>query len=78
MTLTAGNKLRAFRRSLEWTAERLAKQVGCERSYVSLLEAGRRTPSLKVAASIERLTRHWGRGPIMASDWIAADTSEAA
>lgn len=56
----------------------VAKLLGCNPSYVSLLEGGRRLPSLRLAARIERLTRRWARGPIMAADWISAGESEAA
>lgn len=72
MTSTPGTKLRAFRRALGWTTGQAAERVGCERSYVSLLEGGHRTPSLKIAAAIERLTAEWGEGPIRCTDWITA------
>lgn len=55
-----------------------AKLIGCNPSYVSLLQTGTRTPSLAVAAAIEGLTRRWRHGPIMAAEWVEGSGAEAA
>lgn len=55
----------------------VARLLGTHRSYISHLLAGRCTPSLKVAAAIERLTQDWA-DPILAVEWVTPAPSEAA
>lgn len=59
-----------------WTDEHgvtvVAKLLGLDLGYTSHLRVGRRVPSLRVAARIERATAKWKRGPIRCIDWIAA------
>ncbi|WP_414973790.1 helix-turn-helix transcriptional regulator [Cereibacter sphaeroides] len=49
------------------TRERFAAALGISRSYLSLLETGKKQPSLEVAVRIERITS----GAVPASSWIS-------
>lgn len=44
MTSTVGLSIRAAREARGWTVARLAERVGCARSYLSLVETGRKPP----------------------------------
>ncbi|GAB5548937.1 MAG: hypothetical protein SangKO_086970 [Sandaracinaceae bacterium] len=57
--------------------EGVAALLKCAPSYVSLLKTGRRTPSLKIAARIERYSRRWPEGPIMAAEWAESEVEAA-
>jgi len=46
--------------------EQFAAKAGISRSYLSLLEAGKKQPSLEVAVRIERLTS----GAVLAASWV--------
>ncbi len=49
----------------------VAKKLGCHPSYLSLLlrDGSTRRPGLDVAFAIERETREWPEGPVLASEW---------
>lgn len=49
-------RLAAFMEKRGKTQDWLAEQLGVTASYVSLLLAGKRTPSLDIATKIERIT----------------------
>jgi len=57
-----------LRRRAKRAAFRVAAEIGVDESYVSHLRAGRRVPSLRVAALIEKLTR----GRVRANGWVGA------
>ena len=56
----------------------VAKLLGVTRPYVSLLQAGQRLPSLRIAIAIERLTAPWEGGPIRTSLWLSPTASTTA
>lgn len=70
--MSATKKFRRWVDDLGIGTAEVAKLIGCNASYVSLLASGRRTPSLNTAARIERLTQRWQSGPIMAAEWADA------
>ena len=49
--------IRSKRESLGWSQERLAERCGFDRTYISMLERGKRSPSflnlIKVAAGLD-------------------------
>ena len=47
-----GNVLRQFRSTAGWTQEQLAFEAGIDRTFVGLLESGRRQPSLSVVFAL--------------------------
>ncbi|QCP88117.1 XRE family transcriptional regulator [Cereibacter sphaeroides] len=61
--------LTASIKSSGMTREQFAAAAGISRSYLSLLEAGKKQPSLEVAVRIERLTN----GGVPATSWVSAD-----
>lgn len=53
--------------------------IGCSGAYVGMLVSGARPrPGLDVAFLIERATAEWDEGPILASDWTAHASEDAA
>lgn len=57
-------KLRAFRGLKDWNQEQLGAELGVEKGWISRIESGDGSPSLELAAKIERLTG------IGASEWM--------
>ena len=47
-------KLRSIRKKQNLTQESLSNMVNIHRTYYSMIENGKRTPSLKVAVSIKK------------------------
>lgn len=47
--------LRAMRLERHWTQEHLAKTVGISRSYYSMIEYGKRDPTLHLAARMAEI-----------------------
>lgn len=69
----AAEKLRGWRSARGWSQEQLGTLLEIGGAQVSHLENGSRTPSLDLAARIERLTE----GLISASSWVPqSDLSE--
>lgn len=54
-----------------------AELLGLSEGTVSRLRSGQRGPSLAVAARIERATRAWSNGPIMAASWVPVSPKRA-
>lgn len=50
--LTFGRAVAILRAHLGWTQARLAREMGINESYVSLVESGRRVPSPRLRAEI--------------------------
>lgn len=50
-----GLKLRKIRKSKGLTQEKLAEKAGIDFSYLNLIEAGKRNPTLKIIAKIARV-----------------------
>lgn len=48
----------------------MAERLGVAKSFVSHLVVGRKLPSLRTAARIERLTRNAPGGAILAVEWV--------
>ena len=48
------DKLRKVRKQQKLTQESLSKKANIHRTYYSMIESGKRTPSLKVAISIKK------------------------
>lgn len=65
--------MRALKLFIKWTDEvgatRAAELLGCDRSFISHVRAGRKKPGLQRAAALERATAKWQHGPIRAVDW---------
>lgn len=72
--MSAADRFAAWSRPITTVA--LGKLLGVDPSYVSHLRAGRRTPSLKVAVAIERLTATWEHGPIRPDEWLRPSSTE--
>lgn len=51
---TPGAELRARREALGLTQEQLAERIGCHRTHVVHLEAGRRRATLDIAVALRR------------------------
>ena len=49
-----GRALRTCRAMRGWEQERVAKQAGLSKSYISLIESGRRTPSVFAIRKLAR------------------------
>ncbi|MBU7597918.1 helix-turn-helix transcriptional regulator [Streptomyces sp. P38-E01] len=47
-------ELRSRRQTLDWTQDRLARQLGCSESLVAHWEAGRRTPSIQFCKLLDQ------------------------
>jgi transcriptional regulator with XRE-family HTH domain len=47
-----GDRVRRYRRRLEWSQEDLAHEAGINRTYIASLEAGQRNPSLDLMARL--------------------------
>jgi len=47
-----------------------ARILGISEGHSSRIAKGVRIPSLELAAAIERVTRAWSRGPILAVAWV--------
>jgi transcriptional regulator with XRE-family HTH domain len=60
--------LRTYRKRANITLERLAVAVGVTKGFLSKIETGRQTPSLRIAAKISRATA----GAITPNDFLAA------
>ena len=58
----------AYLRESRRSGAEVARQIGVDATYVSHLRAGRRYPSLKLAAKISEATS----GMVTFNDWIAA------
>lgn len=54
MTHIVGTKIRALREELELTQDELAKSVGLSSEFISLLELGKRDPSLESLSNLAR------------------------
>ena len=48
----------------------VSEKLGCSQGLVSKIRLGQRSPGLDIAFRIERLTRDWEHGPILASEWV--------
>lgn len=59
-------RLRSHLKRHGLTTSDFAKDLGCHRSFVSLIITGRKRPGLTLAAKIEHLTL----GAIRAVDWV--------
>jgi transcriptional regulator with XRE-family HTH domain len=64
-----GARLRAGRHATDRTEKALGEELGVGESAVAHWEAGRRTPSLKLAQRIEILSASWPQGPIKCTEW---------
>ncbi|PWJ80602.1 DNA-binding XRE family transcriptional regulator [Pseudaminobacter salicylatoxidans] len=73
-TFAAMTKLAEYLNSIEITDAAFAAKVGCDRSMITKLRAGKATPSLRLAAAISRETGL----PIEALIVVAATSGEAA
>ena len=72
-------RLRAFRTDCGLSKTSLAKLIGCDESYISHVESGRRRLGLAFAHELESLSADWANGPIRAVEWIPrGKTSTAA
>lgn len=59
-----------------WNDMRAGAAIGCDRGYVRRIASGERRPGLRVAASIERLTRELVGGPIRCVDWFVEEQAK--
>lgn len=69
MTRRVHKRFRAMLRDLGLTTGDAAAALGCDRSFVSVLQNGG-VPGLALAVEIERLSKRWERGPIVPSEWV--------
>ena len=65
----AANRLREFREGARLTQRELGLKLNVTGPYVSMLEAGKRVPSLIVALKISKLTKKSAVGNILIKDW---------
>lgn len=73
--MTTADRFRKMLVDLELDTTTAGKELAIDRSYVSMLQLGRASPGLHVAARIEQMSRRWRGGLIGASDWLSAATS---
>lgn len=73
MTVSASARLARFRTAKGYTFKSLAARLRVHRSMVVQLCSGARTPSLKLAVEIARLTQGWVEGAITPFEWVDAD-----
>lgn len=73
-SMTPGKRLRRWLKSQNVTQAELAERLGCGKSFVCALCAGRKRPSLTLAIRLERLTL----GAVRCVDWGRDEDSEAA
>ncbi len=52
--MSFAKNLRSERKKLDLSAEELAKRVGVSRSYITLLESGKRSPTKTIVAKIAK------------------------
>ena len=52
--IVLGEVLRSFRKKAELSQEQLALDAGLERTYISMLELGQRTPTIKTLIQLGR------------------------
>ena len=69
--MNPGSRLRDFLASANRPRAQVAKGLGCTRAHLYHLMSGYRTPGLRLALAIERLTADWQHGPIRAAEWDA-------
>ena len=62
-------RLKAFRLSRKWSKTALAARLGCDESYVSHVEGGRRRLGVDFALELEDLSSDWEHGPIRVREW---------
>lgn len=67
---TMGQRLAAFRSSLDLSQEVLAAELNISASALRVIEADRSKPDLATAFAIEKATQDWDEGPILAVDWL--------
>jgi transcriptional regulator with XRE-family HTH domain len=61
------------------TREAVGSELECSGAYVGLLLSGKRKrPGLDIAFAIQRATAGWEDGAILATEWIDAESGEAA
>lgn len=60
-----------------WSDMEVGFRWGCDRTYVRKILDGDRTPGLRVAAAIERLTANLTGGPIRCVEWDKAPVTRA-
>ena len=71
----------AYQRLTDWfepqdmTKARLARQLGCTPHHVALILARKRRPGLGLAFAIEKATKGWEKGPILASEWLSVEVA---
>lgn len=56
MALTIGSAIRQLRLAAGLSQRKLAKEIGVEHSFISLIEADRREPSLRVLRQVAQRT----------------------
>jgi len=71
-------RLKAFRQERGLSKTSLAKLIGCDESYISHVESGRRRLGLAFAHELESLSADWVNGPIRAVEWIPRGKDAAA
>lgn len=68
--MATAERFRSALRRLGLTTKEAAEKLGCDRSFVSLLQLGRARPGLEMAVAIEHMTMDLAPGPIRPRDWV--------
>lgn len=76
--MATADRFRDALKRLDLTTAQAADRLGCDRSFVSLLQLGRARPGLETAVAIEHLTMDLPGGPIRPRDWLPASKRKAA
>lgn len=70
--------MRALRRALEISQADVGRDLGLSQAFIAELESGRKTPSLKTALAIAKLTAKWPEGPVRPEEWSQDEPQPAA
>ena len=66
-----GHRLRKLRRHLELSQREMGERCGVSQGFIAQVEAGRKTPGLRTALLISKLSQEWPDGPIAPEFWLS-------
>jgi len=70
-------RLKAWREHRCLSQARAAELLGCDQTYVSQIELGKRTPDRPRSNAIQRETADWPEGPIRSTEWDEWEAKQA-
>lgn len=70
-------RLRIWREWRGLSQTKTAELLGCDQTYISQIELGKRTPDRRTANVIQRETADWPEGPIRSTEWDEWEAKQA-